>query len=205
MSRRDNIYYSLIRSLHVYFGLFISPFILILSISVLAFNHAAFLNQMKPVKSLPEIRTRLDNIPYDTTDLLTARAIIRKLGINGEINFINKNDNQIFFPVHKPGLKTIVAVNTRTDSVVITRQVEGSIRAMNFLHIMPGQHNAKIRGNSLYMKIWRLMADTMVYLLLFLVLSGIFLWYFLEFERNTGFYILLSGTLFFTGLLILIF
>jgi hypothetical protein len=160
---------------------------------------------MNPVKSLPEIRTRLDSIPNDTTDLLTARAIISKLGINGEINFINKNDNQIFFPVHKPGLKTIVAVNTHTDSVIITRQEEGSIRAMNFLHIMPGQHNAKIRGNSLYMKIWRLMADTMVYLLLFLVLSGIFLWYFLEFERNTGFYIILLGTLFFTGLLLLIF
>ena len=197
-------YYPLIRTFHIYFGLFISPFILIFSISVLAFNHMGFLNQINPVKSLPEIRTKLDNIPYDTTDLLTAKAIIRKLDIKGEIDFIMKNDDQISFPVNKPGVKTRVVVNTHTDSVVITRQMEGSIRAMNYLHIMPGQHNAKIRGNSLFLKIWRLMADAVVYLLLFLILSGIFLWYFLEFERNTGFYVIILGMLFFTGLLFLI-
>src|SRR5450759_335270 len=190
-------YYPLIRTFHIYFGLFISPFILIFSISVLAFNHMGFLNQINHVKSLPEIRTKLDNIPYDTTDLLTAKAIIRKLDIKGEIDFIMKNDDQISFPVNKPGVKTRVVVNTHTDSVVITRQMEGSIRAMNYLHIMPGQHNAKIQGNSLFLKIWRLMADAVVYLLLFLILSGIFLWYFLEFERNTGFYAIILGMLFF--------
>ncbi|TAL80401.1 MAG: hypothetical protein EPN88_01285 [Bacteroidetes bacterium] len=193
-----------IRTLHIYFGLFISPFILIYSISVLAYNHAGFLSHINTVKSLPEIRTRLDNIPYDTTDLLTAQAIIRKIGIKGEIDFIINNADQISFPVNKPGLKTRVEVNTHTDSVVINRQLEGSIRAMNYLHIMPGQHNAKIRGNSLFLKIWRLIADLVVYLLLFLVLSGIFLWYLLEFERNTGFYAIILGMLFFTGLLFLI-
>jgi hypothetical protein len=198
-------YYSLIRTLHIYCGLFISPFILIYSISVLAFNHAGFLNQLIPVKSLPVITTKIDKIPFDTTDLLTAKAIIRKLGISGEIDFINKNDHQISFPVNKPGLKTRIEVNTQTLNVIITRQIEGSVRAMNYLHLMPGQHNAKIRGNSLFMKIWRLMADAVVYFLLFLILSGIFLWYFLEFDRTTGLYIIILGMLFFTGLLILIF
>jgi hypothetical protein len=197
--------YPLIRTLHIYFGLFISPFILIFSISVLAFNHSGSVNRINPAKSLPDIRTRLDKIPFDSTDLLTARAIIRKLGIKGEIDFINKNDNQISFPVNMPGLKSRVLVNTHTDSVLIIRQKEGSIRAMNYLHLMPGQHNAKIRGNSLFLKIWRIMADTVVYLLSFLVLSGIFLWYFLEFERTTGFYAIILGMLLFTGLLFLIF
>ena len=198
-------YYPLIRTLHIYFGLFISPFILIFSISVLAFNHAGFLNRINPVKSLPEIRTKLDCIPYDTTDLLTAKAIIRKLGITGEIDFINKNKDYLSFPVNKPGLKSRIEVNIHTDSVIITRQMEGSVRAMNYLHIMPGQHNAKIRGNSLFLKIWRLMADAVVYLLLFLILSGVILWYNLEFERNSGYYAIVLGMLFFTGLLLLIF
>jgi hypothetical protein len=198
------IFYQLIRTLHIYFGLFISPFILIFSISVLVFNHIGFLNKINPVKSLPVIRTKLDNIPYDTTDLLTAKAIIRKLDLKGEIDFIIKNDDQISFPVNKPGLKTRVEVNTHTDSVVITRQIEGSMRAMNYLHIMPGQHNAKIRGNSLFLKIWRLMADAVVYFLLFLILSGIILWYSLEIERNKGFYAIILGILFFIGLIFLI-
>jgi hypothetical protein len=197
-------YYPLIHALHIYLGLFISPFILIFSISVLAYNHMGFLNLINPVKSLPEVKTKLDNIPFDTTDLLTAKAIIRKLGIKGEIDFIIKNEDQISFPVNIPGLITRVKVNTHTDSVVITRQREGSIRAMNYLHIMPGQHNAKIRGNSLFLKIWRLMADAVVYILIFLILSGVFLWYYLKLERGKGFYAVFLGILFFTGLLYII-
>lgn len=197
-------YYHVIHALHKYIGLFISPFILIFSISVLAFNHMGFLNKIDPVKSLPEIRSKLDYIPCDTTDLLTAKAIIRKLGIKGEIDFINKNEDQISFPVNKPGLITRVKADTHTDSVVITRMMEGPIRAMNYLHIMPGQHNAKIRGNSLFMKIWRLIADAVVCMLLFLILSGIFLWGYLKPERRIGLYAISLGFLFFTGLLFIL-
>ena len=197
-------YYPLVRSLHLYFGLFISPFILIFSISALVFNHVGFLNRMSPVKSLPEIRIKLDEIPYDTTDLGTAKAIISKLGIVGEIDFISKNNSRISFPVNKPGLKTRVEVNTLTDSVVITMQMEGSMRAMSYLHLMPGQHNVQIRGNSVFLKIWRLIADAVVYLVMFLTVSGIFLWYFLKGERKTGLYSIIIGVLFFTGLLLLI-
>ena len=64
-----------------------------------------FLNQIYPVQSLHEIRTKLDNIPYDTTDIGTAKGIIRKLDIIGEIDFITKNDSQISFPVNKPAKK----------------------------------------------------------------------------------------------------
>jgi hypothetical protein len=205
MSKRLKEYYALIHSLHVYFGLFISPFIIIFGISVLTFTHMRLLNQIDPVKSLPEIRTRLDNILYYPTDLGTAKAIIHQLNINGEIDFITKIDNQISFPVNKPGLKTRVVVNTKTDSVVITGQLEGSVRAMNYLHIMPGQHNTAIRGNSHFMKSWRIVADLVVYFLISLILSGIYLWHSLESERNIGWFTIALGMLFFTGLLFLIF
>lgn len=157
------------------------------------------------VKSLPEVRTKLDHIPSDSTNLLVAKAIIHKLGINGEIDFISINDDHISFPVNKPGLKSHVEVNLHTDSVVITSQMEGSIRAMNYLHIMPGQHNATIRGNSLFLKIWEVIADVVVYLLVFLVLSGIVLWYTLKSERNLGFCGIILGILSFGALLFIIF
>jgi hypothetical protein len=189
----------------LYFGLFISPFILIFSFSVLAFNHGRFLDRLNPVETLPEIKTRLENIPFDTTDLATAKAIIMKLGIDGEIDFIAKNADNITFPVTIPGLKTRVEVNTNTKNVIITQQKEGYLRGMSYLHIMPGQHNAKFRGNSVFMRIWRKVADTVVYLLLFLTASGIILWYFIESERRPGLFALILGALVFTGLLFLIF
>ena len=198
-------YYPLLRGLHLYFGLFITPFVLIFSISVLVFNHPGLIDIMSPIEPSTETRMKLDKIPYDTTDLLTARAIIEKLEIEGEIDFINQNDDRISFPVKKPGLKTQIIVNKHTDSVFITQQNEGAYRALTFLHSMPGAHNVKIRGNSGYIQVWRVLADVVVYVLIFLTISGVFLWYFLKVERNFGYFSIALGLIIFTSLLLIMF
>ena len=198
-------YYLLIRKLHLYFGLFISPFILIFCLSALAFNHGKLLNKIDPVKHLPDIKTKLDKIPNDTPDLAMAKAINKKLGIDGEVDFISKGKDYISFPVKKPGLITRIHINRHTDSLFITSELQGSLRAMNYLHKMPGPHNESIRGNTLFLGIWRFLADVVVYVLLFLTISGIFLWYFLKVERNLGLFALTLGVTFFAGLLLLIF
>ncbi|MEP7110810.1 MAG: PepSY-associated TM helix domain-containing protein [Ferruginibacter sp.] len=198
-------YYPFIRKLHLYFGLFISPFVLIFSFSMLAINHEGWLNRFSPVTRLPELRTKLDKILYDSSDLATAKAICRKLGIEGEVDFISKGEDYISFPVNKPGLKTWIKINTLTDSALITHEQQGSMRAMSYLHKMPGPHNEKIRGNTIFMAVWRVMADLVVYVLLFLSVSGIFLWYFLKIERNLGLFGLTLGVVFFTTLFLLIF
>ncbi|WP_018621512.1 PepSY-associated TM helix domain-containing protein [Spirosoma luteum] len=198
-------YYPIIRTLHLYVGLVSSPFILIFSLSVLVFNHIGFFNRFTPVQELPPIKTRLASFPLDTNNLAMAKAICTQLGINGEIDFIARDADHISFPVVKPGLRTIINVNSHTDSVVITRQREGTLRALSFLHRMPGQHNAALRGNSIYMKVWKVMADGVVYLLLFLTTSGIFLWWFLKAERRLGFIAIGLGVFIFSTLLLLIF
>jgi hypothetical protein len=198
-------YYQLLRSLHLYFGLFITPFVLIFSISVLVLNHPQLISLLSPVPPARETKTRLDKIPYDTTDLLTARAIIQKLGIKGEVDFINQDNDRISFPVKKPGLLTHVTIDKHTDSVFISQKQEGAYRAMAYLHSMPGQHNQKIRGNSGFIKAWRVLADVVVYTLLFLTISGVFLWYFLRVERNFGYFSITLGVVLFTFLLLLVF
>lgn len=197
--------YPLVRKLHLYLGLFISPFILIYGLSVFALNHQGWFIKNAPVKQLPETRIKLDKIPYDASDLSTAEAIIQKLDIAGEVDFISKGKDFIFFPVNKPGLKTLIRINTLNDSVYITREKQGFIRAMSFLHKMPGPHNEKIRGNSVFMKFWRIQANFLVYVLLFLSISGVFLWYFLKIERNMGLFAIALGIFSFTGLLIILF
>jgi hypothetical protein len=197
--------YPLIRNLHLYFGLFISPFILIYSLSALALNHEGWLIRIAPVKQLPEIRTQLEKIPYDSSDLATAKGIIRKFGIEGEVDFISRGENFISFPINKPGLKTLVRINTRNDSVYITKERQGFIRALSFLHKMPGPHNEKIRGNSVFMRFWKVLTNVTVYALFFLSTSGVFLWYFLKIERNTGLFALALGIFSFAGLLLILF
>lgn len=203
--KRENKIYFTIRSLHLYAGLLVSPFILIFGISILVFNHGGLAGKLFPVKILPELKTKLDKIPADSTELGTAKKIISQLGINGEIDFITRNGNSISIPVKKPGLTTIVELNTGTGDVIVRRHLEGSLRGLAYLHLMPGQHNVKMRGNSVFMKIWRKTADSVVYLILFLSASGILLWYFLEPERRTGLYFIMLGIFVFLGLIILIF
>ena len=43
-------YYLPVRALHLYIGLFISPFVLIFAVSVLVFNHPQFINKAIPCK-----------------------------------------------------------------------------------------------------------------------------------------------------------
>jgi hypothetical protein len=198
-------YYALIRKLHLYLGLFISPFVLIFGFSVLIFNHPGLINRINPVKALPEVKTQLHGVSYDGSNLETAKAVIAELNIKGEINFISRNDDFISFPVNKPGLSTFIKVNTNNDSVFISRTNEGPLRSMSYLHAMPGPHNVNVRGNSDFVKKWRVLADVIVYLLLFLTFSGVLLWYFIKAERVVGIYALGLGLLFFSGILFLIF
>ena len=194
-------YYPSIRALHLYFGLLISPLVLIFCISVLVLNHTDYINNRYPIQNLPVTKTHIDKIPYDNSDLQTAENIIKKLGVKGEIDFIFQNDSQISFPVLLPGFTTSIKIDKQTNDVLITRKEEGAFRATNFLHKMPGPHNAKLKGNSFFMQNWKLLADGVVYLLLFLSASGIFLWYFLKVERKLGWVSILVGIILFTGLL----
>lgn len=195
-------YYLKIRALHLYIGLLISPFILIFAVSVLVINHPKFINEIFPVKEQPALEVKLDSVPFRSTDLLTARAILKKLDITGEIDYITKNDSALIFPVRTPGKFYRINANTRTGIISMDRKNTGALRGTTFLHFMPGPHNAAIRGNSGFIKAWRYFTDTTVYSLLFLTISGVFLWYFLRSERTLGKYAIAIGILIITGLIL---
>ena len=60
---------------------------------------------------------------------------------------------------------------------------------------MPGPHNANIRGNWIYTKIWALSVDFFVVFLLFSSITGITLWYYFKNERAIGLIALFIGFL----------
>ena len=71
----------------------------------------------------------------------------------------------------------------------------GTTLALVYLHRMPGPHNASIRGNWGPMAAWAAAADTAVYGVLFLTVSGIYLWWMIRSERKTGGWLLAGGAL----------
>lgn len=189
----------------MYIGLLISPFVLLFAVSVLIINHPGYFNKTASKKDVSEIITRLDSIPFRSTDLLTAKALIHKLSITGEIDFISKNDSTFSFPVRTTGVVNQIHVNTLNGKVSITRTEIGALRGTTYLHTMPGPHNVAIRGNSGFISVWRYIADSLVYSLLFLTISGVFLWYFLKSEQRIGILTIGIGLAAFSVLMLLIF
>jgi hypothetical protein len=198
-------FYWLTRDLHLYLGLFISPFVLVFSISVFFFVHAWI---PKFVPETANTRVVSAALPADLQKLSgrplidALKPTLEKMNVAGEIGFVRHmvKEEKLIIPVSIPGRATTVTINLASrEATVVTRET-GLADALITLHKSPGQHGPAIRMNWFFMKAWRWFADATVYLTLFISVSGIYLWYMLRAERKVGLVLLLAGTLTFFGL-----
>ena len=197
--------YPFVRDLHLYIGLFLSPFVLIFAVSVIFLVHS-WVPGMKG-RAEPRTVTNLE-IPSNIEQLKSreqvdaAQRLLAALGVRGEIGFVRQipRERRIVLPVSVPGRETIVDVNLASRSATISERHTGMWDAMVYLHKMPGPHNVAIRGNAGFMHAWRWLADATVYLLLFVSASGVYLWAVLKAERRFGVTMLVAGALSFSGL-----
>ena len=99
-----------------------------------------------------------------------------------------------------PGRETTVDLDYAQRVATITPRDTGLAEAFVYLHKSPGPHLALIRGNWAITRIWRFLADAAVYVLLFLSLSGIYLWTVLRAERTVGLVLIGLGAMSFFGI-----
>ena len=198
-------FYVLIRDLHLYFGLFISPFVLLFAISVLSLVHSWIPGASKETS----VRTVSDIPIPEGVDKLSGRqqvdavrVVLDRIGIAGEVNFIRRitREHRLVIPVVIPGRETTVDLNLETRSASISQRNTGTWDALVYLHKMPGPHNVNIRGNWLYTRVWKWLADATVYLILFISISGVYLWTVLRAERRIGLALLAGGAFSFFGI-----
>lgn len=199
-------FYRVTRDLHLYCGLFISPFVLVFSVSVFFLVHA-WIPKFAPetvntrvvsALALPEDLQKLSGRPL--IDAL--KPTLQNLNVSGEIGFVRHmvKEGKLIIPVSIPGRATTVSINLASNEATIFTRETGLADALVTLHKSPGQHGPDIRMNWFYMKAWRWFADATVYLVLFISVSGIYLWYVLRSERRVGVILLLAGTLSFFGI-----
>jgi hypothetical protein len=199
-------FYGLIRDLHLYLGLFISPFVLVFAISVFFLVHswrprlASEISTTRVVSALP--------LPGDL-QTLSGRPLIdalkptlEKAGVRGEVGFVRHlvKEEKLVIPVTIPGRETTVSISIASREATIVTRETGLADALVTLHKSPGQHGPDIRMNWFNMRAWRWMADATVYLILFISVSGIYLWYVLRAERAVGLILLFAGALSFFGM-----
>jgi hypothetical protein len=199
-------FYRLIRDLHLYLGLFSSPFVLVFAISVFFLVHswrprlASETSTTRVISALP--------LPGDL-QTLSGRPLIdalkptlEKADVRGEVGFVRHlvKEDKLIIPVTVPGRETTVSISIASREATIVTRETGLADALVTLHKSPGQHGPDIRMNWFPMRAWRWMADATVYLILFISVSGIYLWYVLRAERAVGIILLFAGALSFFGM-----
>lgn len=197
--------YSAIRKLHLYAGLFVSPFVAVFAVSVFFLVHA-WLPGGKPAPITHTVSGL--NLPGNLEtakgreQIAALRPVLEELGVRGEIGFVRYAPSQRRFslPVMQPGREVAVEIDVATRTAMLSTRVTGVADAMVYLHKMPGPHNVNIRGNSLHVQVWRWLSDATVYALLFVSVSGLYLWAVLKAERRIGLGLVVAGAFSVSGL-----
>lgn len=198
------MFYRWTRDLHLYAGLFVSPFLVLFSISVFFLNHAKVTpDEWSEVRTVPSVR-----IPDGLSQLQgiaavdAAQAIAAEVGLDGEVGFtrFNRQANHFVFPISKPGREASVDVDVTAQTATVSVRSTSIWESLAYLHKMPGPHNVEIRGNWLPTSIWRWFADLTIYLTLFITITGLYLWWALRAERRIGLLLLSAGLVTLLGL-----
>ncbi len=205
MSKR---FYLVTRDLHLYAGLFISPFVVVFAISVFALVHPP---GVAPPGSAARLSRQVENlqIPAGIESLSgrarvdAVRTLLDQAHIRGEIGFISYSptEHELSIPVSVPGRETILDLDLSTRTATVTERKTGLVDAFILLHKSPGPHLVDIRMNWYPALVWKWLADGACYLLFFITMSGVYLWFVLRSERRIGIVLLAAGAFSFFGVL----
>ena len=169
-------FYQWIRNLHLYFGLFACPYVLIFAVTTIMLNHRWHFEAEVEKTSVPvELEEGLE-------DKEQGEQILRQLGVSGE-TFVRRlpKQNALRVAVAKPGLNVAITVDLDTQIAQVEHRRQGFSGAMRALHFSPGPH--KTKGVTwFFSRLWAWTVDTVVYLLLFITISGIYMWAVLKAE-----------------------
>src|SRR5262245_38444236 len=133
-------FYRLTRDLHLYLGLFISPFVLVFSVSVIFFVHS-LIPKLDPATARTRVVSSL-NLPADLPKLSgrplvdALKPILARINVPGEIGFVQHsvNEETMLVPVSIPGRATSVSLNlARHEATIVTRET-GLADALMTLH-----------------------------------------------------------------------
>jgi hypothetical protein len=200
-------FYLTIRDLHLYIGLFLSPFVLVFSVSVFYLVHGPAARP-SPDQAASSRTVNDLVVPPGLADLQgrvrvdALRPVLAQAGVSGEIDFVRHlpAERRLIVPVRTPNRDTVVSLDYEQRTATVTSREHSIGDALVYLHKAPGPHNVDVRGNSPSMRRWRILADATAYLTLFITVSGVYLWVALKAERRVGLALVLSGAITFWGL-----
>jgi len=199
MTRKRSVstrFYQWTRQLHLYFGLFLCPFVVIYAVTTIMLNHRwHFEGEVEKTSVTVQLEEGLE-------DAAQGEQVLRQLGVSGE-TFVRRlpKQNALRISAAKPALNVAITVDLDTQIAQVEHRRPGFFGAMKSLHFSPGPH--KTKGVTwFFSRLWAWTSDTVVYLLLFITISGIYMWAVIKAERKAGLIATGLGCLCFVGMLL---
>lgn len=198
-------FYRWTRDLHLYFGLFLSPFLIVFAVSVFFMNHV-HLDTSESESTTATFRDLQIPAGIEQAESMERvqliAPILSQVGASGEVNYIRflREEHRLVIPVVKPGVETTIDLNIEKRTATVSIRRTAFWERLAYLHRSPGPHNVAIRGNWFWTRAWTSFAAATVYLIFFLSVSGLYLWTVLRSERRVGLILLASGALTFCGM-----
>ncbi len=193
----------IMRTLHLYSGLFLTPWMLIYATSAFLMNHSPWINRLAGVKPpVWKVVRTLDyapnrTLPDDPEEL--ARTILVHLDLDGAHRIQGKPNPQrlVILRLCGRGHYRITWLRQQGKLVVEQQQPFSWVRLVNFLHFKHGynQHYAAHVA-------WAVVVDAVVLSIVFWSVSGIYLWARWPRRRRLGGVCVIAGSLLFIVLAI---
>jgi hypothetical protein len=189
------------RKLHFYAGLFLLLFVWLFAFSGLVLNHPSwsfteFWNNRKQTNYEREL-----SIPGPEVkgDLAQARAVLKPLGIEGEILWTTTrtDTNRFDFQVRRPGHFFFIQADFARKRVTVQQGDVNLWGIMRALHTFTGvqMDDPRNRRDWALTSLWAFSMDAVAAGLIFMVLSSLYMWFELPQKRFYGAVVLGLGSL----------
>ncbi len=194
----------LMRSLHLYTGLFLGPWFLVYATSGFVLNHNAFFIKLAGMPQTQFERMQAEDFTapddFPETNEARARVLLQHLKLEGPHVVARPSNAQrlIVLRISGGGNYRVTWIRA-TGALVVERQQPFRFRRLlHFLHFRSGY-----RQPYLVSRIWALTVDAVTISMWLWVVSGIYLWVKMPRKRWAGVICIVGGTVLFLVLAVL--
>jgi hypothetical protein len=192
------------RWMHLYTGLFLTPWLLVYATSALFLNHNQwFREQLKVQPPRWELKQEIDFAPenaFPTAPAEQARAVLQHLHLDGPHRIQGKPNAQqmIIFRICGSGNYRITW-RRQAGKIKVEKQSFSLYRLIHFLHFRGGYAQPYLAS-----KIWAVLVDAVSICLWVWIVSGIYIWARRPKKRLWGSICVISGSALFIILVIVL-
>lgn len=183
----------LIRRVHMYLALFLTPWMLMYALSTMAMNHSHFFDDWygEPERVYETVDERALNIEFSegVNNRQAAQQILDALGMNGAHGFNGTLENdRLVINRHNPVTPTRITFIPSSQKATIEEEVFRTPHVLERLHRTRG-YKQDYWANDL----WALIVDGVIISMVLWGLTGLWMWWELKITRRWGAIALAGG------------